>query len=72
MQLLDYIRSTGKTVAAWGREAGIPSRVRMHRLVHGHRFPTPIEINLIRAASNGAVTADDFVNQHTASASEAA
>lgn len=44
------------------------SRARtIQRYCAGARFPDPDMLLSIRMATDGAVTADDFVNQHTAS-----
>jgi transcriptional regulator with XRE-family HTH domain len=37
----------------------------LHRYAAGQRFPPPIVLRRIREVTGTAVTADDFVNQHT-------
>ncbi len=40
----------------------------VHRYAVGIRFPPPAVLRRIREVTGAAVTADDFVNQHTAEA----
>ena len=65
MKLSDYLRNNGMTAAEFGRVAGLGSRQLVHKYVTGGRFPTPENLRRIREATGGAVTADDFVDQHT-------
>ncbi len=67
MKLDTYIRDRGLTSEQFGRDAGIPSKQAIHNYRHGLRFPTPRNLRLIRLATNGLVTADDFVDQHVGS-----
>ena len=66
MQLADYLRDSGQTASEFARKSGVGSRQVMHQYVKGHRFPTPENLRRIREATGGQVTADDFVDQHTA------
>ena len=70
MKLSEYLRDHGTSAAAFGREAGLGSRQLIHKYLSGERFPTPENLRRIREATGGAVTADDFVDQHTAPAPE--
>ena len=42
----------------------------VHRYATGERFPPPRVLRRIREATGAAVTADDFVNQHTSRVGE--
>lgn len=66
MKLRDWLDQENLTVAEFARRSGIGLRQVMHRYVHGTQFPTPENLRRIRDATKGAVTADDFVDQHTA------
>lgn len=66
MKLEDWITKHGMTSAGFGKTAGIGNKQLVHKYRRGHRFPTPENLRLIRLATNGEVTADDFVDQHTA------
>lgn len=65
MQLATFLAETGKTASEFARESGIGSRQVVHKYLTGQRFPTPENLLRIRRATSGAVTADDFVDQHT-------
>ncbi len=65
MQLATYLAESGKTASEFARDSGIGSRQVVHKYLTGQRFPTPENLLRIRRATNGAVTADDFVDQHT-------
>ena len=60
MRLSDYLQESGLSAAEFGRKAGITHRVTMSRYVRGLRIPRPDEMGRITAASEGAVTANDF------------
>lgn len=72
MKLQAYLESKRLTVAEFARDAGFASRQVVHKYLTGERFPGPEALLRIRKATGGAVTADDFVDQHTAPKSEAA
>jgi len=61
-----YLEERRLTVAEFARRAGLGSRQVVHSYVAGTRFPTPDNLRRIREATGGLVTADDFVDQHTA------
>ncbi len=63
MQLSLYLAAEKITAAEFGRRVGL-SRQRLHTYVRGSRFPSPTALRRIRDATGGAVTADDFVDQH--------
>ena len=64
MKLDSYLRAHNLTSAQFGEVSGIGSKQAVHKYRHGLRFPTPENLRRIREATNGAVTADDFVDQH--------
>lgn len=51
--------------AEFGRTSGIGDRQLVHKYRRGERFPSPENLRRIRDATAGAVTADDFVDEHT-------
>ena len=65
MQLDTYLSKHGLTSERFGKVAGIPSKQTIHNYRRGTRFPSPQNLRRIRDATKGAVTADDFVDQHT-------
>jgi len=67
MKLDAYLSEHGLTSERFGKAAGIPSKQTIHNYRRGIRFPSPQNLRRIREATNGAVTADDFVDQHTES-----
>jgi transcriptional regulator with XRE-family HTH domain len=64
MKLDAYLHAHGLTSAEFGELAGLGSKQVVHKYRHGLRFPNPEALRRIREATNGAVTADDFVDQH--------
>jgi transcriptional regulator with XRE-family HTH domain len=64
MKLNDWLKAEKMTAAAFARTSGIGYRQLVHKYRHGERFPTPENLRRIREATKGAVTADDFVDQH--------
>jgi transcriptional regulator with XRE-family HTH domain len=72
MHLKAHLSETGEAVASFAGRVGVDVKT-LYRYLSGERFPTPENLRRIREATGGAVTADDFVDQHTgAPASEAA
>lgn len=65
MQLKAYLAENGLTLTAFARSMGLGVQT-LHRYVHGRRFPPADVLLRIRNATGGQVTADDFVDQHTA------
>jgi hypothetical protein len=65
MTLDEYLRTNKLTSAEFAVLAGIPSKQTVHNYRHGIRFPNRINLRRIRQATNGEVTAEDFVNQST-------
>lgn len=64
MKLDIYLRERGLTSAQFAKNAGLVGKQTVHNYRHGIRFPTPENLRRIREATNGAVTAEDFVDQH--------
>lgn len=64
MRLDNYLRERGLSSAQFAEISGIGSKQAVHKYRHGERFPTPENLRRIREATSGAVTADDFVDQH--------
>ena len=67
MKLDAYLSEHGLTSERFGKAAGIPSKQTIHNYRRGIRFPSPQNLRRIREATNGAVTADDFVDRRTES-----
>jgi len=65
MKLQTYLEDKGLTAAEFARAAGFASRQVVHKYLTSERFPSPDALLRIRTATGGAVTADDFVDQHT-------
>lgn len=63
MHLKQHLSETGETVGAFAARVGVDIAT-MYRYLAGTRFPTPENLRRIRKATAGAVTADDFVDQH--------
>ncbi len=64
MKLDTYLREHGLTSVQFGKMSGIGSKQTVHKYRHGLRFPSPENLRRIREATRGAVTAEDFVDQH--------
>lgn len=64
MKLDTYLREHGLTSAQFAKDAGLVGKQLVHNYRHGLRFPTAENLRRIREATNGAVMADDFVDQH--------
>jgi transcriptional regulator with XRE-family HTH domain len=64
MKLDDWLKAEKKTSAEFARLSGIGDRQAVHKYRHGERFPTPENLQRIRRATGGAVTANDFADQH--------
>ena len=52
--------------AEFARQSGIGHRQVVHKYLRGLQFPSPENLLRIRQATGGAVTADDFVDEHAA------
>lgn len=65
MQLAAYLEVNRLSASEFARISGVGPRQVVHNYLKGLRFPTPENLLRIRRATNGAVTADDFVDQHT-------
>ena len=65
MHLRAHLSQTGETAARFAARVGVDVKT-LYRYLSGERFPTPENLRRIREATGGAVTADDFVDQHTA------
>lgn len=64
MHLRAHLSETGETAASFAARVGVDVKT-LYRYLSGERFPTPENLRRIREATGGAVTADDFVDQHT-------
>ena len=64
MKLDDWLRAQKMTSAQFARSSGIGSKQAVHKSRHGQRFPTRENLWRIHAATNGEVTANDFMDQH--------
>lgn len=64
MKLDAYLRERGLTSAQFAKDAGLVGKQVVHNYRHGRRFPTPENLRRIHDATNGAVTANDFMDQH--------
>jgi transcriptional regulator with XRE-family HTH domain len=64
MKFDDWLKAQKMTSAEFARLSGIGDRQAVHKYRHGERFPTPENLQRIRRATGGAVTANDFVDQH--------
>jgi transcriptional regulator with XRE-family HTH domain len=64
MKLDDYLREHGLTSAEFAKLSGIMGKQSVHHYRHGLRFPTPANLRRIHDATKGAVTANDFLDQH--------
>ncbi len=71
MQLNEYLASRGLTVPKFGQRVGVHNRQTMYQYAKGIRFPPPDVLARIRNATDGVVTADDFVQQHETRAARA-
>lgn len=59
MQLSEYLKSTGQSIHGFAVKHGlVPSTV--NRLANGKTFPSVDVLDVIVAATNGVVTANDF------------
>lgn len=65
MRLDAWIIKEGLTSAAFGELAGIGGKQLVHKYRHGERFPSHENLRRIREATKGAVTSEDFVDQHS-------
>lgn len=70
MNLKSHLSASGESVAVFASRVGVDVKT-LYRYLSGERFPTPENLRRIREATAGAVTADDFVDQHTAPKAEA-
>jgi transcriptional regulator with XRE-family HTH domain len=64
MKLDDWLKAEEMTSAEFARLSGIGDRQAVHKYRHGERFPTPENLRRIREATKGAVSSEDFVDQH--------
>lgn len=64
MKLDDWLKAEKVTSAEFARLSGIGDRQAVHKYRHGERFPTAENLQRIRKATGGAVTANDFADQH--------
>ncbi len=65
MKLSEWLCNRIMSDAEFARISGIGQRALVHKYRHGRLFPGPENLRRIRQATNGEVTADDFVDQHT-------
>jgi hypothetical protein len=64
MQLRAHLSETKEPIASFAARVQVDVKT-MYRYLAGQRFPAPDVLRRIREATGGAVTADDFVDQHT-------
>jgi transcriptional regulator with XRE-family HTH domain len=64
MRFDDWLKTQKMTSAEFARVSGIGDRQAVHKYRHGERFPTAENLQRIRKATGGAVTANDFADQH--------
>lgn len=64
MILAAYLQQHKISMADFAIRSGIRSRQLVHKYVHGKLFPGPANLRAIREATEGSVTAEDFVDQH--------
>lgn len=67
MKFDDWLNAEKMSSAEFARLSGIGERQAVHKYRHGERFPTPENLQRIRKATGGAVTANDFADQHAPS-----
>lgn len=60
MDISSWLRSTKTSEGQFAEHIGV-SRQALHRYKNGERTPRPYVLARIREATNGAVTADDFL-----------
>ena len=60
MKLNEYLASSGLTLAEFAQKIGVFGPQTVWRYTKGGRIPKPEIIARIAAATNGAVTANDF------------
>jgi transcriptional regulator with XRE-family HTH domain len=77
MTLEDWLSKHEMSDAEFARVSGIGQRALVHKYRHGRQFPSFENLQRIKKATRGAVTANDFVEQRAkaeglASATEAA
>jgi transcriptional regulator with XRE-family HTH domain len=65
MRLRKWLESKEMSAAEFARVSGVGQRQLIYKYLHGIQFPSPENLLRIRNATNGEVTADDFVDQHT-------
>jgi transcriptional regulator with XRE-family HTH domain len=66
MKFKDWLALECMSDAEFARKSGIRQRALVHKYRHGRQFPSPANLRRIREATNGQVTADDFVDEQTA------
>ena len=66
MKFKDWLAEECMSDAEFARKSGIRQRALVHKYRHGRQFPSPANLRRIREATNGQVTADDFVDEQTA------
>jgi len=69
-RLAQYLSEKRLSVSQFGRSIGVENHMTVYRYIKGLRFPPPLVLKRIREVTDGLVTADDFVQQHTAAKPE--
>jgi transcriptional regulator with XRE-family HTH domain len=64
MKLDEWLKAKKMTSAEFARSSGIGNKQAVHKYRHGERFPTPENLRRIHVATEGTVTANDFLDQH--------
>ena len=72
MNLDQWLTEASMTDAEFARVSGVKQRALIGKYRRGRQFPSPENLRRIRDATAGAVTADDFVDHHTAISRSAA
>jgi transcriptional regulator with XRE-family HTH domain len=62
MTLKDWLAQHRMSDAQFARLSGIGQRALVQKYRHGRQFPAPENLRRIKKATDGAVTADDFVD----------
>lgn len=62
MQLLEYLYQNFETPRSFGSKIGVKSPATIYRYIQGTRFPCTRILKKIEKATNGEVTANDFLS----------
>lgn len=62
MQLSEYLSQNNETARAFGSKIGVKGPATIYRYMQGIRFPSARILKKIEEATNGEVTANDFLS----------